>query len=247
MKLHIIGSNSAGNCYILRASNGESIMIECGRKWYEIQEGVAFDIYSIQGCLITHSHGDHCKAVQNVLKSGIKTYATFAEHEAMGTRKHHNAYCIVKGQLTEIGSFKVMAFSVIHDTPDPVGYLINHPECGTVLFLTDTVYSPYTFRGLNNVIVEANYCQKILDARLAAGEDPQFLRDRVLQSHMSIDNCLDLLQANDLTRVNNIVLIHLSDRNSHAKQFQQRVQDATGKTVTVADAGTAINFDLTPY
>lgn len=247
MKLHIVNSNSAGNCYILEASNGEVLLIECGVRWQKIKEALDFRIDRVAGCLITHSHGDHCKGVVMALESSIKVYATFAEHDAMSTRKHHNAYCIVKGHQTEIGSFKVMAFSVVHDTPDQVGYLIHHEECGTVLFLTDTVYSPYTFRGLNNVIVEANYCQKIIDARLAAGEDPQFLRDRVLQSHMSIDNCIDLLQANDLTKVNNIVLIHLSDRNSHAKQFQQRVQQATGKTVTVADAGVSINFDLTPY
>jgi len=247
MKLHIIGSSSSGNCYILKASNGEMLMLECGLAYSKIQPAIGFRVDKVAGCLVTHSHGDHCKGIQGVLGAGIWVWATFKEHNAMGTRSHHNAYCIVKNKPFEVGDFDVITFSVEHDTPDPVGFLIRHAECGTVLFLTDSIYSPYTFRGLNNVIVEANYCQKILDERLAAGEDPQFLRDRVIQSHMSIDHCIELLQANDLSEVNNVVLIHLSDRNSHAKQFQQRVADATGKTVSVADAGMILDFNKTPY
>jgi phosphoribosyl 1,2-cyclic phosphodiesterase len=247
MQLHIINSNSAGNGYILEANNGEAILIECGVRFQKIKEALDFRLDRVAGALVTHKHGDHCISINDVLDKGIKVYATFKEHDAMGTRNHHNAMCVVKKHPFNVGSFEVIAFEVKHDTPDPVGYLIRHAECGTVLFLTDTVYSPYTFDGLNNIIVEANYCEKILAARLDAGEEPEKVRDRVITSHMSIDNCIDLLHANDLSAVNNIVLIHLSNRNSHAKQFHQRVEQATGKQVTIADAGVSINFDLTPY
>lgn len=247
MKLQIVGSGSAGNCYILEGGNGEALLLECGLRFQKIKEAVDYRLDRVAGCLVTHCHGDHAFAVQDALKAGIRVYATFREHDAMGTREHHNAYGVVKRQMFEVGSFKVMAFNTVHDTPDPVGYLIMHEECGTVLFLTDTVYSPVTFNGLNNVIVEANYCQKVLQARLDAGEEPSFLGDRVLTSHMSIDNCIDLLQANDLSRVNNIVLIHLSDRNSNEADFVQRVRAATGKTVYAANSGMTIDFNLTPY
>lgn len=247
MKLQIINSNSTGNCYILEASNGEALLIEAGVRFPKIKQALNWRLDRVVGCLITHSHGDHASGASLTAAAGINVWATPGELDAIGIREHHNAYCVVKGHAFLVGSFRVMAFSVIHDTPDPVGYLIHHPECGTVLFLTDTVYSPYTFSGLNNVIVEANYCEKILDARLADGEEPEKVRDRVITSHMSIDNCIDLLAANDLTQVNNIVLIHLSNRNSHAKQFVERVQNATGKTVYAANAGMTIPFDLTPY
>ena len=75
-----------------------------------------------------------------------------------------------------------MPFDVKHDVAEPLGFLIEHEECGLVLFLTDSYYSEYTFPGLNNIIVEANYDQRILDQRLANGEDPKFLRDRVIVS-----------------------------------------------------------------
>jgi phosphoribosyl 1,2-cyclic phosphodiesterase len=230
----------------MEGDNGEALLIECGLRFKKIIQALQYDLRRVAGCLITHSHGDHCAAVHDVLAKGIKVYATPGEHNAMGTDKHHNA-CISWYKPFMVGSFEVVSFKVVHDTPEPVGYLIRHDECGTVLFLTDTVYSPYRFNGLVNVIVEANYCQTILDQRLAAGENPKFLHDRVIKSHMSIANCKDLLKANDLTHVNNIVLIHLSDRNSHAERFKKEVQEITGKNVHIAEAGMEISFNRTPF
>jgi phosphoribosyl 1,2-cyclic phosphodiesterase len=246
MTLKIVNSNSQGNAYILEASNGEVLLIECGLRFDLIKQALNYEISRIVGCLVTHSHGDHCKAVGDVLKAGIKVWATAAEHKAMGTEAHHNAM-VSQYAPFKVGSFDVVAFKVVHDTPEPVGYLIRHEECGTVLFLTDTVYSPYRFNGLINVIVEANYCQTILDRRLADGENPKFLHDRVIQSHMSIAHCKDLLMANDLSQVNNIVLIHLSDSNSDAARFKREVQEVTGKTVHIAEAGMEIPFNITPF
>lgn len=248
MILKIVNSNSYGNAYIMEAQSGEALLIECGLRFAKIKEALKYRIDRVAGCLITHSHGDHCKAVYDVLKTGIKVYATAGEHKAMATDSHHNAKVITPlARPLSVGSFEVLAFKVIHDTPDPVGYLIKHKECGTVLFLTDTVYSPFKFAGLNNVIIEANYCQKIIDRRVEEGENPQFLRDRVIESHMSIAHCKDLLQSNDLSQVNNIVLIHLSDGNSDAARFQREVQEVTGKTVHIADAGMELQFNKTPF
>ena len=101
---------------------------------------------------------------------------------------------------------------------------------------------------LHNIIIEANYCKKIIDAKVVAGTNPKFLRDRVITSHMSIDTCKELLKANDLSAVNNIVLIHLSEGNSNAKQFQEEITAATGKKVHVARPGMIIeNFHKRPF
>jgi len=56
-----------------------------------------------------------------------------------------------------------------------------------------------------------------------------------------------MLSANDLSQVNNIVLIHLSDSNSDEIQFQNEVSELTGKNVTVASNGMTINFNKTPF
>jgi phosphoribosyl 1,2-cyclic phosphodiesterase len=247
MRLQILGSNSAGNCYILE-NDKEALIIECGVRFDQIKRALNFNLSKVRGCLISHEHGDHCKSVKDVVKAGISVYSATGTHKAMGTDGSHRAVHVIAGQQYYIGSFRILPFDVNHDAAHPLGFLINHEETGNVLFLTDTYYVKHTFRALNNIIVEANFCQDILDQRLAAGDSPDFLRNRVFKSHMSLATCKSLLKANDLSRVNNIVLIHLSDGNSDAKRFKKEVAEVTGKTVHVADAGMVIeNFNKKPF
>lgn len=252
MDLRILGSDSGGNCYILE-NDQEKLIIECGVNIDVIKRGLGFNLNPVVGCIMTHNHGDHSKSAQGLMKMGVKVYATKGTHDALGTTSHHRAVILPiekeqeYGEVVHIGSFRVIPFTVIHDVPHPVGFLINHPECGTVLFVTDTIYVKQRFRNLNNIIVEANFCQKILDQRLQKGENPQFLRDRIFKSHMSLATCKELLLANDLSKVNNIVLIHLSDRNSDAARFQREISEITGKNVHVAKEGMVLPFNKTPF
>jgi len=247
MRLTIINSNSSGNAYVLENEH-EALLIECGVQFDKIKKALNFNFLKVVGCIISHEHFDHCKSVNEVIKAGINVYSTFGSLNAMGVSISHRTNAIVPGQSFSLGEYKILPFSVKHDCADPVGYLIHHQECGNVLFLTDSYYSEYTFKGLNNIIIEANYCQTILDKRVQDGANPKFLRDRVITSHMSLATCKQLLQANDLSQVNNIVLIHLSDGNSDAKRFRNEVQEVTGKVVYVADAGMVIgNFNKQPF
>lgn len=68
-----------------------------------------------------------------------------------------------------------------------------------------------------------------------------------MQSHMSLETCIDVLRANNLTTVNNIVLIHLSDSNSNAMQCLKSVQKQTHKNITIAHRGIVIPFNKTPF
>lgn len=247
MNLRIINSNSAGNGYVLEASNGEMLLIECGIRFDIIKKFIGFQLNKVAGAIVTHEHGDHSKSIKEVLSAGINVWTSKGTHEACGTDSHHRARITANGHKFQVGSFKVLSFDIKHDCSEPLGFLINHEECGNVLFLTDSYYCEYTFRNLNNVIIEANYCQSILDYRLASGINPKFLRDRVIESHMSIDTCKKTLAANDLSKVNNIVLIHLSDGNSDAERFKREVQEQTGKVVHVAYKNQIIPFNKNPF
>lgn len=236
-----------GNAYVLESESGETLLIECGVRFELIKKELSFRLNRVSGCILTHNHGDHSKSIKDALSAGINVWASKGTHEACGTDKHHRSRITANGHKFQVGSFKVLSFDVKHDVKEPLGFLINHEECGNVLFLTDSYYCEYTFRNLNNIIIEANYCQTILDDRLARGTNPKFLRDRVIESHMSLDTCKKTLSANDLSRVNNIVLIHLSDGNSDAKRFQREVQEQTGKVVHVAHKNQIIPFNKTPF
>lgn len=246
MELKIISTGSIGNAYIL--SNGdEALLIECGVNIKEIKKALDFDLSKVVGCLVTHEHQDHCKAVKEVSKLGIRIYSGLRTLLAMGLNSDYKSFVILPKKPFMIGNFKVMAFDVMHDAAEPLGFLIEHPDCGKVLFLTDTYYCKYTFSGLHNIIIEANYSKEIIDRKFGSDSGKEFLRNRILRSHFSLANCKDMLSANDLTQVNNIVLIHLSDSNSNEKQFQKEVTDLTGKNVTVASNGMTINFGKTPF
>ena len=241
MKLKVIGTGSKGNAYLLE-NEQEALLIECGVNIQEIKKAVNFNVSKISGCIVTHEHGDHAKSINEVMKAGIDTYATKGTFSK--AQKNHRMKIIPQQGQFQVGNFKVISFPTIHDVAEPCGFLIHHQDCGVTLFLTDTVYSGFTFKGLNNIIVEANYAEEIIGEKLG---DMKFLRDRVLNSHMSIDTCLQFLKANDLSAVNNIVLIHLSDSNSHELDFAKYVNKLTGKNVHVADNGLQIEFNKTPF
>jgi phosphoribosyl 1,2-cyclic phosphodiesterase len=246
MKLKIIGTGSSGNAYIL-SNGGEALLIEAGVNIKEIKQALDFDFSKVVGCLITHEHMDHCKSANEVMRLGVNVYSGAKTHQSINGDVIHRALPITSRQTIKIGNFKVMAFDVKHDAAEPLGFLIEHKDCGKVLFLTDTYYCKYTFPGLNNIIIEANYSKEIIDKKFGPDSDKEFLRNRILKSHFSLANCKDMLSANDLSQVNNIVLIHLSDSNSDEKQFKKDIHELTNKNVIVASNGMDIPFLKTPF
>ena len=60
---------------------------------------------------------------------------------------------------------------------------------------------------------------------------------------MSIDTCIAALQANDLSEVKNIVLIHLSNNHSNANEFKSRVEAEIGIPTVIAEKGVVVHFD----
>lgn len=247
MQLKVINSNSFGNAYILE-NDQEALLIECGVNFDKIKQALLFNLSKVCGCLLTHEHGDHAKSIDHVIAAGINVYASKGTFTALDI-KSHRAQTIWSGKEFNVGNFKVKAFDVEHDVSEPVGFIINHKETGNILFITDSYYCRHNFSavGLHNIIIEANYTQDIVDRKVFEGNGLKFLRDRVLQSHMSLKTCKEMLQANDLNNVQNIVLIHLSDSNSDEKRFKREVEEVTGKRVHIAHAGMEIDFNKSPF
>ena len=231
MKLKVLGSSSSGNCYLLE-SEKSALIIEAGVKLKKIKIALDFEIAKVVGCIVTHWHEDHSKYVFEYMKSGIKVYAP----------DWIRGPCIEHKKLFYLDAFRIVPLKVPHNKPS-FCFLIDHKECGTVLFATDLHYLPYKIQGLNQILIEANYDQKILDENVINGKLLPFVRANIIQSHMSIDTVKGIMKSNDLTRVNNIVLIHLSNGNSDAKRFKSEIRELTGKKVTIAEEGLEIEFN----
>lgn len=248
MKLRVLGSSSSGNCYLLQSeTTGEVLALEAGIRFDRVKHALDFDIGRIVGCCITHEHGDHAKYARDFLQAYIPVYMSVGTCQALSLQRYQHLYTLKPMQQQRAGSFLVMPFPVQHDATEPFGWLINHPECGNVLFATDTYYLRYRFSGLSNILIECNYRLDILRENMRAGRIDHKRYERTVKSHMSYGTCRSTLLANDLSKVNNIILIHLSADNSNAADFVQGIREATGKNVVAATPGLDINFNKTPF
>lgn len=245
MKLKVLASGSKGNCYILESPTG-TLIIECGVKYKDILQGLSFNLSEAVGCLISHAHLDHSKSAKDLMKAGIDIYTSKETIEALGLAGHRANTVIPIEQFT-IGNFKILGFPIEHDV-EGLGYLIQYELTGErLLFLTDSYYSKYKFNGLNYIMIECNYIKETLDQNIADGYIDQTMKPRLLQSHFSLENVKEFLKANDLSQCREIILLHLSDRNSDAERMIREIEELTGVTPKVADRELEVKLEMYPY
>ena len=232
MDIKVLASSSSGNCY--RVSDGQtSLLLECGMPIQKIREGLGFRLSEIDGCLVTHEHKDHCKAVKDIIRAGIDVYMSAGTKEALGV-DGHRIKAVKARQQFGIGTLTILPFETEHDAKEPLGYLIySNVTKDKLLFATDTYYIRYKFKGLTHIMVECNYASDILYSNIEKGLVPEGLKNRLLRSHFSLDNVKKFLQANDLSKVQEIYLMHLSSGNSDAERFKREIQEVTGKQIIV--------------
>ena len=245
MNIHVINSNSKGNGYILQSSDNKVLLIEAGVRLAKVKEALDFDISGIQGLIASHSHMDHLQFAEDYLKSGITVYTSLDAIQESGIKSHNFQYIEPKHRYF-IGDYSVVPFDLVHDVRN-YGFLIHHPEMGLTCFITDTHYCPYTFPNLNQAIIEANHDIDIVDAQLLEGKGNVFVRNRSLSGHMEFQTTKKFLKANNLSKVVNILLIHLSDSGSDEDRFVNEIRELTGKSTFAAKAGMTIPFDKTPF
>ena len=245
INLHVIGSSSRGNSYLL-SSPKSTLILECGVRFSEIKKALNYDLSPVAGCLVTHEHGDHSKSANDVASAGIDIYSSTGTLEALKL-SGHRFHPVKSKQKFQVGEFTVLPFDCKHDCAEPFGFLIQHPESGNILFATDTYYIPYNFTGLNQIICEVNYDEEILDGNVFKGSVPEVIKNRVMKSHMELSTFKHFLSGTNLSGVANIVMIHLSDGNSNASEFVKDIRNITGKSVFAATPGMNINLSKTPF
>lgn len=245
MRLNVLGSDSNGNCYVLQ-NDKEVLIIEAGVRFSEVKKALKWQLSKVVGAVITHEHNDHAKYVRDFVSNGITVLALPSVFKAKGIDSLSFRKEIEPMHGYIVGGFKVFAMPVCHDVPC-VGFIIEHEDMGRMLFVTDTMMLEYRVPGLNHILLEANYSEDILDTKIEAGSVPLSMKPRLIHSHMEIETTKGILRANDLSGVNEIVLIHLSNGNSDERRFVREVQETSGKPVYAAVAGLELNLSINPY
>jgi len=185
MELIVLGSNSFGNCYILNTKNA-ALVIEAGISFNEVKKALDFDTLKIVGLLCTHSHGDHAKYIGQYMKEGISVYSSQDTFDSLGYSKWHFAKQVKPLEIFGCGEFLIQPFEVKHDVTC-YGYQITHPDCGNVIFMTDTKHCVYTFKNINNWLIECNHSREILTNRVDSGQLEQVQANRVMENHLSLE------------------------------------------------------------
>ena len=233
MNIQVIASGSSGNAY--RVSDGEtSLLLDAGVPIAVLREALDFNLRSLGGCLITHEHQDHCKAGASLARNGIDVYMSAGTAEKLNAIKHHRVKTVRALEEVKIGSFKVLPFDVQHDAAEPLGFLLTSTATGEkLLYFTDTYYVKYQFRGVTHMLCECNYSMDVMMKSVADGRLNEGLAKRIIKSHMSLEHLLDFLKANDLSRLRQIYLLHMSNANGDEAAFGEAVRRLTGVEVYV--------------
>jgi len=244
MNLKVLGSSSKGNCYLLE-SDTECLIIEAGVPFKDVKVAMDFNTAKIHGVLASHEHRDHSGYVKQYIDSGIRCYSSKQAWEGLGI-DHYNAIHVTPKMYFEVGNFSIIALPVHHDVYN-FAYVIKHKDCGSVLFCTDTDDFNYNLTGLNHIIIEANYDIDIIDDMAIYKDMDLSLRQRTLGSHMELGRLKEIIEDMDISNVRNIVLVHLSDSNSHSKKFRNELIGLTAKDVYIAEKNLVIDFNRTAF
>jgi hypothetical protein len=143
MKLHVIGTGSKANSYVLTMNSGWSVLLDAGVPCSKVQAALGKDWPKLGGV----------RAVHEFLSLGIPVYSSRGTKKALhlpGITAKPPSVAFTISQPNDAGgptnqSIYVMPFRVRHDDPDSqaYGYLIQDPKTGErFLYATDFSCSP---------------------------------------------------------------------------------------------------------
>ena len=222
-----MGSGSSGNSYLIDTDK-ESLLIDCGVPYKETLRGMKYNVLKLVGVLVSHEHSDHIKFAKEFIKNGVRVYTNQAAADAYKTVSGQQMYGIPELTPFKLGAFRVTSFKIPHDETYNVGFLIEHPSVGKLLYLTDLQYCPYTFarQKVNHIMVECNYCEEDIP------EEDRAFSHRV-QGHASLEVAKGIIRANMTDALRTVTLIHLSSAASDRKRMLDEVREVVGDGVAV--------------
>lgn len=232
MELTVVSSCSQGNSYVLTASDGQQLCLEAGRPLPEVKRVAKLKTAKCVGVLISHLHTDHCKYAKDFIKAGIDVYSC---HSVATSVLGVNPLEI--GETYSIGSFRVIPFAVEHDCED-YGYVIFHPEYGSIFFATDCYNLKQAIRGCKTYMCECNYEDALLEKATQEAKTTIAQAERVRLSHMSLNHAVAFMQECEAEKTaRQIILIHGSARHLIPEVAVSKFQRVIGVPTYYAEPG----------
>lgn len=210
------------------------LLLDCGISFKRVEKKLNFSTHLLSGVLITHEHLDHAKHIKNFIKNGIDIFINKETKEALKLDDHFRIKIIDELVPFKVGNFNILAFEGIHDAVRPLNFVVGINDY-KILYATDTQYIPYKIDGLTHIMIECNYSNEIIESNLEQNEIEYFRVGRILNTHMSIETAIKYIEAIDRSKLEEIVMIHLSKGNASADKFKKMMQSKFGIKTTVAE------------
>lgn len=247
MRVVSLASGSKGNaCCVV--SGGGALLIDCGLSGRELKRRCAaagIDPASFVGAVFTHCHDDHVRGVPAFRKAfpDVPLFANFMTSEAIACRQKIDEADFIpfeNGQTFAIGAFEISAFSIPHDTCDPVGYTVR--AAGITYFHGTDIGTPLDSVGVH--LAEADV------ATLESNHDPVLLRQsgrpypliqRIAgpRGHLSNDDACALVRRFASPRLKRLCLAHLS-QDCNAPHLAERAMRETLHAIGRDDVALAV-------
>ena len=233
MRLKTVATGSSGNCHLLIADSGETLILDCGVPIKEIKKGLDWNIRNVVGCIVSHAHSDHSKSVKDFEAMGIPVFTPYISLKPMRMGKE----------------FKIQAFDLTtvdgrwtHTNADGsecpcYGFLITHPDMGRMIYATDTELIKWRFKKVNHILLGVNY-----DPELLSGDDAK--KKHVIRGHMSIDTACDFVIDNASDQLQNVIMCHLSSENAEPDSFIEKMRTVVPAACNVIVATPGMEIDL---
>ena len=194
MLIRVIGSSSAGNCYIITNDNGNQLILECGLKIENISRFV--DYNKVQCCCYSHKDSDHFLSKDKLELCGVDCYGT------------EN---IEEGKVMTIGDYNILPILVRHRDIKCFSYIIRDNKSNKkILFCTDLEEMPkVSDTKFDVMMLECNWSGDRIDNN-AVNDN---INNKGFLNHLSLEQVLEFLDSRE-NKPKILILCHISNSGS---------------------------------
>lgn len=229
MKILIVESGSKGNATLIY-NEGRVLLIDMGVTLVSLKnalKSIGYNIYNMNGMLLTHEHCDHT--------AGIKYLPPLPIYCTKETYDSSNVHEITPYEKFELAGFEITPVSTSHDVKNPLGFVIKDNK-EKLVYLTDSGKIPAkTLTKLKNAdyyVIESNHDVEML----MNTNRPWFLKQRILSNkgHLSNEQSATYMAKIIGPKTKQIILAHLSEEANDpevALSTYQRVFNDLGKSL----------------
>lgn len=246
MRFASLGSGSRGNATLVEA-DGCRVLVDCGFSLRETERRLAAlgcQPGDIDGILVTHEHSDHVRGVAALARRyAIPVYATRGTTWDQDIAGLDVLVRVQAGVRFALGALEVVPVAVPHDAREPCQYVFYHGgrSLGVLTDLgciTPVVVEQY--RCCDALMLECNHDLEML----ARGPYPGFLKRRVggNMGHLNNGQAAGLLTQVEQSKLQHLVLSHISEKNNTRQRAETAVQLALSVPVPVLSADQAAGF-----